>query len=52
VLQALNSPDGSARIQGLGQTLSPLGSEDFGKFIRAEYDRWGKVVKASGAKAD
>jgi tripartite-type tricarboxylate transporter receptor subunit TctC len=52
VLQALQSPDGSARIQALGQTLAPQGAEDFGRFIRAEYDRWGQVVKASGAKAD
>ena len=52
VLQAMHSPDISARIQALGQTLSPLGAEDFGAFMRAEYDRWGQVVKASGAKAD
>jgi tripartite-type tricarboxylate transporter receptor subunit TctC len=52
VLQALQSPDGSARIQGLGQTLAPQGADDFGRFMRAEYDRWGQVVKASGAKAD
>src|SRR6185369_3962572 len=41
VLQALNSADGSARIQGLGQTLAPQGPEEFGKFIRSEYERWG-----------
>jgi tripartite-type tricarboxylate transporter receptor subunit TctC len=52
VLQALQSPDVAARIQALGQTISPLGAEEFGSFIRAEYDRWGQVVKASGAKAD
>src|SRR5688572_24111270 len=52
VLQALQSPEGSARIQALGQTLAPQGADDFGRFMRAEYDRWGQVVKASGAKAD
>ena len=26
--------------------------EKFAELIRAEYDRWGKVVTASGAKAD
>src|SRR5687767_3863148 len=52
VLQALQSPEGSARIQGLGQTLAPQGADDFGRFMRAEYERWGQVVKASGAKAD
>ena len=52
VLQALHSPEISARILGLGQTLSPLGPEEFGSFIRAEYERWGQAVRASGAKAD
>jgi tripartite-type tricarboxylate transporter receptor subunit TctC len=52
VLAALQSPDGSARIQALGQTLAPQGADDFGRFMRAEYERWGQVVKASGAKAD
>ena len=52
VLQALQSPEGSARIQALGQTLAPQGADDFGRFMRAEYDRWGQVVRASGAKAD
>ncbi|HYN12709.1 MAG TPA: tripartite tricarboxylate transporter substrate binding protein [Burkholderiales bacterium] len=52
VLQALSSPDAVSRIQSLGQTLSPTGPEDFERFIRAEHERWGRVVKASGAKAD
>jgi tripartite-type tricarboxylate transporter receptor subunit TctC len=52
VLQALRSADASARIQALGQTVSPTGAEEFGSFIRAEYERWGQVVNASGAKVD
>src|SRR6185436_13177141 len=43
VLQALHSPEISARIQGLGQTLSLTGAEEFGSFIRAEHERWGRV---------
>jgi tripartite-type tricarboxylate transporter receptor subunit TctC len=52
VRQALNSPDAAGRIQALGQSLSPSGPEEFERFIRAEYERWGRVVKTSGAKAD
>jgi tripartite-type tricarboxylate transporter receptor subunit TctC len=26
--------------------------EQFGSFIKSEVDKWGKVVKASGARAD
>jgi tripartite-type tricarboxylate transporter receptor subunit TctC len=29
-----------------------LGPEQFGAFIRSENEKWGKVVKATGAKAD
>ena len=36
----------------LGQTLAPQGPEDFGRFIRTEHERWAKVVKDSGAKAE
>jgi tripartite-type tricarboxylate transporter receptor subunit TctC len=50
--QALKAPDVVKRVTALGQTISPSTAPEFGELIRAEYDRWGKVVKASGAKAD
>jgi len=35
-----------------GAELRPQSSAQFGTFIRAEKDRWAKVVKESGAKFD
>jgi hypothetical protein len=32
--------------------LPPASAADFGKFIANETEKWGKVVKFSGAKAD
>jgi tripartite-type tricarboxylate transporter receptor subunit TctC len=52
ILRALASPDVMERIGQLGQTLSPAGPEEFERLIRTDYERWGRVVKASGAKAE
>ncbi len=52
VVRALKSPDVSARMNGIGQTPSPSTPEEFAKQIRAEFERWGRIVKASGAKVD
>ncbi len=42
-----------ARLADLGAImLPPASAADFGKFIAEETEKWGKVVKFSGAKAD
>ena len=48
----IRSPETSKRLTEMG--VEPLGGtpEEFGKLIRAEVERFGKAVKASGAKAD
>jgi tripartite-type tricarboxylate transporter receptor subunit TctC len=51
-LRAIDSPDVVERVQQLGQTPSPAGAEEFARYIRDDYARWGRVVKASGAKAE
>ncbi len=50
--KALEHPD-SARILG-AQTLDPLpmSPEQFGKLLKADYDKYEKVIKISGAKLD
>ena len=52
VVRALNSPDVAARLNALGQVPSPSTPEEFDQQIRKDYERWGKVVKASGAKVE
>jgi tripartite-type tricarboxylate transporter receptor subunit TctC len=41
-----------ARLLELGTTVFPGSSADLGRFIAEETDKWGKVVKFSGAKPD
>ena len=52
LLRAMASTDVVERVQQLGQTPSPAGAEEFARYIRADYARWARVVKASGAKAE
>ncbi|HTO46877.1 MAG TPA: tripartite tricarboxylate transporter substrate binding protein [Burkholderiales bacterium] len=52
VVRALKDPEVAARLSGVGQTPSPSTPEEFAAQIRSDHERWGKVVKASGAKAE
>jgi tripartite-type tricarboxylate transporter receptor subunit TctC len=52
IVNALNAPDVRERMKALGQELSPSTPEQFQEQIRNDYALWGKVVRASGVKAD
>src|SRR5918994_3629249 len=52
LLQVLAMADVRERIANSGQTPSPLGSEEFGRMIRADFERWRKVVAAAGIRPE
>ena len=49
---ALADPKIEARLADLGGTPLPGSSADFGKFIAAETEKWGKVIRAANIKAE
>ena len=50
--QVLTSPEVRDRMVSQGADPAFLGNEDFARFLASETPRWGKAVKASGAKMD
>ncbi len=50
--KALNSPDLRKKLEDQGLDVTPSNPDQFGKLIRADITKWGRVVKESGAKAD
>jgi tripartite-type tricarboxylate transporter receptor subunit TctC len=52
LVKILNQPDVRSRIESDGS--EPVGSspEEFRRFMRADMDKWAKLVKESGAKLD
>jgi tripartite-type tricarboxylate transporter receptor subunit TctC len=52
VLRTMDLSDVKDRIVQIGQAPSPAGPEEFDRYIRADYERWGRVVKASGARVE
>jgi tripartite-type tricarboxylate transporter receptor subunit TctC len=52
IVRAMNASDVVEKVRATGQTPSPAGAEEFERQIRAEHERWGRVVRTSGAKAE
>jgi tripartite-type tricarboxylate transporter receptor subunit TctC len=52
VVKVVHSPEIRSQFEALG--ADPVGSsiEEFAAYVRREYERYGKVVKVSGAKLD
>jgi tripartite-type tricarboxylate transporter receptor subunit TctC len=45
----MNNDDMKAKLAAAGAEVDTNSAQDFAKLVRAEIDRWAKVVKASGA---
>ena len=49
---ALADPKMNARLADLGGLVLPLSPAEYGRRIAEETEKWGKVIKFAGARAD
>ena len=52
LVAALNAPEAQKSIRAQGLEPSPSTPEQFARQIRVDYEKWGKVAKASGVKVE
>ena len=51
-IKALNAPDVNDKLMTQGLIPTPMSPEQLGQFIREDYERWAKVIKAANVKLD
>ena len=52
VLRVLQQADVQQRLHAMGFTLSSFSAQEFTRFIRAEHEKWSKVIRDADIKAD
>jgi tripartite-type tricarboxylate transporter receptor subunit TctC len=52
IVDAVQSPDGRAKYGALSLDIAATSPQAFDAHLRAELDKWGKVVKAAGIKPE
>ena len=50
LVRVLSAPDVVERMHAVGQDAAPSTADEFAALIRADYERWGKIVKAAHVK--
>lgn len=52
VAKVMNAPDVKARLAAQGIDVTTGSPQALAQLVRAEHERWGKIIKAAGIKAD
>ena len=52
IIDALKAPDVREKLEALGMDPTGLGPAELARIHRADYDKWGPVIKASGFKPE
>ena len=51
-IKALNAPDVRDKLVAQGLIPAPMAPEQLAQFIREDYERWARVIKAANVKLD
>jgi tripartite-type tricarboxylate transporter receptor subunit TctC len=52
VLRILTLPEVQEKLSGLGADPTPSTPEKFGAVIRADAEKWGRIIREAGVRAD
>ena len=52
IVEAIKSPDVREKLEALGMEPTGLGPAELARIHKADYDKWGPVIKASGFKLE
>jgi tripartite-type tricarboxylate transporter receptor subunit TctC len=51
-VKIMNTPDIIEKVQAKGYRVNAKGADDFGRYLKAEVERWGRVVRMAKITAD
>ena len=52
LVKALNAPDTRSKLANVGLDVATSSPAEFAKFVRAEHDKWAKVIRDAGIRAE
>ncbi len=52
IVRIVRTPEFEQRMTSLGMVTRPAGAAEFGTYLRSEYERWGRIVRESGARVE
>jgi tripartite-type tricarboxylate transporter receptor subunit TctC len=52
IVKALNAGETRAKLAQVGLDVTTSSPPEFAKFVRAEWERWGKVIREAGIRGD
>lgn len=52
IVRIVRTPEFEQRMTALGMVTRPAGAAEFGTYLKSEYERWGRIVRESGARVE